>query len=329
MTRLILPENGTGIIMLTDTQRSFQLEKESGGTDSQIDWAHLTKAGTEDNTQPPKQTFVWETDAEESVLEISEEAGFPPEKTWMIRTSEKQAAINNFKVGQEYYWRVNDSGPFRFTTEDVVPRWIEVGGLTNVRDCGGWTTRDGRRIRQGLLYRGSEMDKHHAITEEGKRVLCEQLQIKTDLDLRGGAVGMTESPMGAQIQLEIIPIAAYQEYMREYHVECKRLFDFLCDEKNYPIYCHCWGGADRTGTFIFLLGVVLGMEGKDLILDYELTSLAIWGERSAQNESFQGFLKELRFYAGETMSEQALSYLYTCGVTEEQMQKLREWLTEK
>jgi len=159
--------------------------------------------------------------------------------------------------------------------------------------------------------------------------LCEQLQIKTDLDLRGGAVGMTESPMGAQIQLEIIPIAAYQEYMREYHVECKRLFDFLCDEKNYPIYCHCWGGADRTGTFIFLLGVVLGMEGKDLILDYELTSLAIWGERSAQNESFQGFLKELRFYAGETMSEQALSYLYTCGVTEEQMQKLREWLTEK
>ena len=54
----------------------------------------------------------------------------------------------------------------------------------------------------------------------------------------------------------------------------KELFELVSRADENPIYCHCWGGCDRTGTFCFLLGALLGMSYTDLIMDYELSSFA-------------------------------------------------------
>lgn len=322
MTMLITPANGAVVEMLTARQREFLQEKEHAYDEHKIDWANLERMSMDDYTQPPKQLFSWKTEQSESVLEIAENKEFTAPR--VIRTKESRVEVNNFKANCTYWWRVNGSEAYHFTTEDVAPRWIEAGGLTNIRDAGNWKVKDGRRIKQGLLYRGSEMNIHHSITEEGKRTLCEDLHMKTDLDLRGQGHDLTASPMGEGVSLVVIPIGPYHLFMQNYRKECKEMFDFLCDESNYPIYYHCWGGADRTGTLAFLLGVVLGMSEEDLILDYELTSLAIWGDRSRKSELFQSFIKELKLYAGSSMSEQAYNFLLSCGVTEEQMQKLRD-----
>ena len=52
------------------------------------------------------------------------------------------------------------------------------------------------------------------------------------------------------------------------------MFLAFADSKEKPVYFHCWGGADRTGTVGFLLGGLLGMSYTDLIIDYELTSFS-------------------------------------------------------
>ena len=46
-----------------------------------------------------------------------------------------------------------------------------------------------------------------------------------------------------------------------------------------PVYVHCWGGADRTGTVIALTEGVLGVTKEQVIMDYELTSYSATGER--------------------------------------------------
>ena len=209
MTKLISPADGASVEILTEVQRKFLTEREHTYDGGKIDWAHLSRVSDQDDTQPPRQSFFWETEEEESVLELSDDPDFKVVRTF--RTAQKNAELHNFKAGQKYYWRVNGCEPFCFTTEADTPRWIDAEGLTNVRDAGGWRTKSGRRIRQGMLYRGSEMDIHHTITDQGVETMRSLLGIRTDLDLRGEASGYVQSPLGPDIAYICVPVAAYQE----------------------------------------------------------------------------------------------------------------------
>ena len=327
MTVLVTPTDNEVLSILTDQQREFVYEKKHSYDERKIDWKNLERMSSEDYTFPQKHIFSWETDAQESILEISENEEFAP--AFAIKTNGTEAAVNNLKANRTYYWRVNNSKSRCFTTEDITPRWIEVDGLTNVRDAGNWRTHYGSRIRQGMLFRGSEMDRHHTITAKGIHTMHHELKIKTDLDLRGEATDLMESPLGKETDFVLIPVSAYAEFMNEEgKQQCKQIFDLFSEETRYPIYYHCWGGADRTGTLAFFMCVVLGMSEQDLILDYELTSLSIWGDRSHKSDLFQGFMEQLNQYAGDTLQERALSFLYSCGITEEQMQRIRDILLE-
>ena len=65
--------------------------------------------------------------------------------------------IPNLESGRTYRWTV--SGENRgvasgtFSTEARAPRLLDVPGIPNARDLGGWTGRDGRRVRQGVFFR--------------------------------------------------------------------------------------------------------------------------------------------------------------------------------
>ncbi|MBQ8189876.1 MAG: tyrosine-protein phosphatase [Lachnospiraceae bacterium] len=325
MTALVTPVSNETLDILTDRQREFLYEKEHSYDEHKIDWKHLERMSLKDHTFPQKHEFSWKTNEKEAILEISENKEFNP--SFIVKTDAAEVMINNFKANCTYYWRVNNSESRCFSTEDITPRWIEVDGLTNVRDAGNWRTHYGSRIKQGMLFRGSEMDRHHTITAKGVQIMRNELKIKTDLDLRGEALNLSGSPLGGDVDLIVIPVSAYVDFMSEIGKrECKKLFDLFSEEARYPIYYHCWGGADRTGTVAFFMGAVLGMSETDLILDYELTSLAIWGDRNHKSELFKSFIKQINQYAGNTLQERAISFLYSCGITKEKMQKIRNIL---
>ena len=75
-----------------------------------------------------------------------------------------------------------------------------------------------------------------------------------------------------------------------------KLFDLLADRSIYPIYTHCWGGADRTGCICFIVEALLGVEMQDLILDYELTSLSVWGVRTRNYSEFIKFVDYIKSF---------------------------------
>ena len=110
----------------------------------------------------------------------------------------------------------------------------------------------------------------------------------------------------------------------------RRILEFLSKKENYPVYFHCWGGADRTGLVAFVLGAVLGMSYEDLMDDYEITTLSKWYKRSRNTEGrFKLFFDRFSTYPGSTMEEKARNYLLSCEIPEEQIDRFRIIMLEK
>lgn len=78
------------------------------------------------------------------------------------------AEVDNLEIAREYEWtvwanvlgRIEESATGRFATEDHAPRLINLGAVPNVRDIGGRKGLDGRRVRQGLIFRSAGLNEN-------------------------------------------------------------------------------------------------------------------------------------------------------------------------
>jgi len=252
--------------------------------------------------------------------------------------SAPRAEVLHLHIATRYYWKViarrsgrwlAESATWSFTTHAAPPRWIRVPGTTNVRDMGGWPLPNNRIVRQGVLYRGSELNGHIQITDEGKRVLVHELGIRTDLDLRGNTEEADPALDQNRVRWINIPAVSYHGMLEgEGQQDLRQVLQVLAEESNYPILFHCWGGADRTGTVAFLLHALLGVSRANLIHDYELTSLCIWGERSRSYWKFQHMMTTFAPPGEGTdqFAEQVAAYLLSIGVTQETIEAIRTQL---
>ena len=214
-----------------------------------------------------------------------------------LETSGKEVTVRNLFVNTEYYWKVvageEESDVKSFTTGDY-PRWILARSLTgeedgrgiyNVRDNGGYMTSSGKRVKQGLVYRGGEITTmsgnghYNTITEVAKKAFREDMGMVggIELDLRGTgdisdgykACGFAEN---GDIEYQMHAIKSYEQTFTQTRSEVAPIFEILKNADKKPVYYHCFGGADRTGTVGFLLNGLLGVSYTDLVIDFELTS---------------------------------------------------------
>ncbi len=331
---LIKPLQNAVIPLLTKQHKAFLAS--TRGSDNgtlPIDWLNLERQG-EDGSFPQPLAFAWEYAGPVRLyLSLSEDfAGCS-----IYHSASGSVLLENLFIGRTYYWKVvSENGVSsevrRFTTESIPPRWIHAGGLTNIRDIGGFSVPGGL-VRQGMVFRGSEMESHVEITEHGKDVLLNTLHIKTDLDLRGEAVGkVSQSALGEPVNWTLIPVRAYDEFLLPEEKEtCRKIFKLFTNRENYPFYIHCWGGADRTGTMILLLCAILGVAEKDLFADYELTSFSIWGPRSISSDLFVAFLRALDAYGEKTdsINKKCEAFLLSTGLTQEDLNEIRNIIIEK
>lgn len=290
-----------------------------------------------DRSQPRPVEFAWERpviegDSLHYDLIISSSPQFH-EPIHIQNLSTTSAQVWNLQIGTRYYWKViarrEDqnlavSPVGEFITHPQAPRWLYIPEITNVRDIGGYPLPGDRTIRQGMLYRSSEMNGHLALTAEGRDILLNQLKIRTEIDLRGE--DELRKPALKGIRYINAPIQPYAHiFEAQYQPFYRQIFATLADLQAYPLIVHCWGGADRTGTVVFLVEALLGVEMPWLIKDYELTSLSIWGERRHTSEEFSAFLAGLSQY-GKDIQEQVENYLKSIGVTTSEIASIRKAL---
>ena len=319
---------------------------DGGAGETRVVWDDLTREAIGDRSMPRPVRFSWRAvpEAPDGVrYDLLVTPQTPRARTrGLLDLPTPEADLWHLHLGVRYTWQVVAkvrgqvvaTSPSRsFTTHTAPPRWIWAPGITNVRDLGGWPVRGGGRVRQGMVYRGSEMNGHVLIEEEGRHTLLEELGVRTDLDLRGEA----EQPRPAldedRVRWVNIPVEPYSAIAREHLLgreAYRQVVGLLADPAVYPLLMHCWGGADRAGTVAFLLGALLGMSREHLIQDYEATSLSIWGIRSHTSPEFGELLQALD-QSGRGSSDhqqQVEDYLTASGVTREELDAIRGHLVE-
>lgn len=277
------------------------------------------------------------------VLKIRQSV-LPPERL-ELEAGQSSADLSNLYSGVIYDYKFITHADQReysgsFETAPLAPRLIDVQGVCNVRDAGGWYTDDGGRMRQGLLYRGSEMNLigNHAIeiTPCGIRTMLDQLKIKTDLDLRNQeeAGNIEMSPLGERVNYVRKPVLGYMDiFMEQFIQPLYDIFKLFSRPESYPIYIHCWAGADRTGTVIALLKAALGVSYHDITRDFEVSTFAKFGVRGRCNKSFtyvEVFEHLDKNYPGDTLKQKVRAFLIeTVGITQKDIENMDKILVER
>ena len=292
-----------------------------------------------------------------------------------VTTSDTKAYLKNLLVNQEYYYKVSadgkESAVASFTTGDY-PRWIDARPMFNVRDAGGYMTSSGQRIKQGLVYRGGEITSDtdwygtqrytddtgktdardgHIVTQTdaAKKVFREEMGMVggVEIDLRAqsecgknGNYNACAFAENGDISYSRQSISSYYNGMKNNASLIKNVFDKIAEADEYPVYYHCYGGADRTGTIGFLLGAMLGMSYTDLVIDFELTSYSSNPSRNYRSHLRNGpwndwpglvdYLKNtLNWNSTITIKQGAEDYLKNnCKVSQETINKIREIMLE-
>lgn len=258
-------------------------------------------------------------------IELATNDSFANAQVYYLESSSGVFDFKHLYANTTYYYRVTvytrqgtDTATGQFKTADT-PRILSIDGLSNVRDIGNWRTDSGKRIKQGLLIRGTEMDgaveSVYYLTNAGLVDMLEIFGIKTDIDLRA-QTATSKDALGSRVDHKYYDMVQYDGIFTDYGKEKIRMvFADLANPDNYPIYLHCTYGCYRTGTICYLLEALLGVSRGDCLKDYGLSNLNIANIQVIENG--------LKSYEGDTLKEQVESYLLSCGVSEYQISSIR------
>lgn len=165
-------------------------------------------------------------------------------------------------------------------------------GAPNFRDLGGYLTRDGRRLRTGMLYRSGSLA--HLTDADLERLAT--LKLRTVYDFRTPAeVGPAPDrlPPDSGIELVALPIGdpgvdvedlrkriyagdieglqlagSYANLVLNKSDIYRAWFEDLLDTTRIPGVFHCTAGKDRTGVGAALFLYALGVPRETVLQDY-------------------------------------------------------------
>src|SRR5690242_5341857 len=176
-------------------------------------------------------------------------------------------------------------------------RVLLIEGSSNIRDIGGYITRDGGVTRWKTVVRSASMD---AITALGQQQLLDY-GVKHIIDLRD--VRETESTpnvfaQSTSVQYRNCPVVGVDavnkamegiETLYEMYVimldqcqgQIKSVLEMIADHlPNGMVVIHCWAGKDRTGIITALLLGLAGVPAETIAQDYAM-SYELLAERIA------------------------------------------------
>lgn len=171
---------------------------------------------------------------------------------------------------------------------DSATRKISLHGAVNFRDIGGYSTKDGKHVKWGKIYRSAALDK---LTTADQDTLLAR-HIHTVIDFRGNAesakakdllpngMSYTLSPAGSDKLPTALDIPKLLDgsYLRDFYGDSgvayfadryRPLFDALYQTKDsWAVLYHCTGGRDRTGMATALVLYALDVPYSTIESDY-------------------------------------------------------------
>lgn len=293
--RIVAPDPSVPVSLHRPWQHKFALAAPDERESLFADGHGARREMRDEGSTPVKVWLRWEVSGCKDV--------FPRSRVW-VRHGDRMVfegvcvtnaiAVDNLLLGADYGWTVevrsrgeSASACGRFSTERTPPRLVRVDGVPNCRDLGGWTGLDGRRVRQGLVYRSAGWNDNAEkglpgawrLTDESRAEVLKTLGIRTDIDLRNAPErrGLDVSPIAPGVGY-VFSVPSFSSYFsitgENARVSLRTYLPYFLkpEVKNFPIVFHCIAGADRTGNLAYLLNGLLGVDPEDLLRDYEFTA---------------------------------------------------------
>jgi protein-tyrosine phosphatase len=194
--------------------------------------------------------------------------------------------------GQRYYYTLLFNDKYRVK---VATRNINIPGIQNFRDLGGYQSYSSRRqTRWGMLYRSAEIESPDCLALKELR----NMGIKTVVDLRTTAeqgapltlqgINIVHIPLHIRsidhilqgiLDREIRPDTIYRiveqmnrDLIRQCPQSFRKVFDVLLEADNYPVVIDCTSGNGRTGVVTALVLAALGVDDDAIVSDYMLSN---------------------------------------------------------
>ena len=244
-------------------------------------------------------------------------------------------------------------------------RFIDVEGVLNFRDGGGYETTEGNRVRWRRVFRAGAL---HGATPESASLVRSELGVRSVFDLRfpdevtrPGTLGPILDAPVRHHHLSVIPDGGsalldeefgrgisgprYGSYLRYGAERFANMFKLLAEPDSYPAIVHCSAGKDRTGVSLALLLDLLGVDHETIRDDYDLSNRSLDGliemvraaGRPVDGETFE---ERRRLYGAppeamagflehlRTEHGSARGYLESVGVSSTELDAIREGLLE-
>lgn len=272
--------------------------------------------GLKELSKPNKVHLSWESNKSDIsyrvILSEKEDLSSP----MVFKTNDNYLDISNLKVDTTYYYVIRSQDDANFATKTLSfhtqkgVRNLDIDGVTNVRDLGGWKAEDGKTIKQGLVFRGGRLNNSYPegsgsngtsyskkdttarcyereITSTGIEAF-QELGIINEIDLRkedgNGFPGdkNTEKTFDnvEGVKYNAFPMGKSDPLADSLNISSlKGIFEFLSKKENYPVYYHCNIGTNRTGTISMLLEGLCGVSYEDMLKDYMFSNfgtICVW-----------------------------------------------------
>lgn len=173
-------------------------------------------------------------------------------------------------------------------------RLIKLENSINIRDIGGYTGIDGRKIKWRKVIRSEEL----AHLSDKDVSYFAALRLKHVFDFRNKSKAERQvDRLPKTAEYHLLPIfsgsdmklhhkdftqpGAVDEFMRQIYktqtedrAQCfAEVLKYLTEASEYPLLYHCTNGKDRTGFMTYLILSILGVNEDVILSDYSLTNL--------------------------------------------------------
>jgi protein-tyrosine phosphatase len=203
-------------------------------------------------------------------------------------------------------------------------RRVKISGTYNVRDIGGYPTKDGKFTQRGKYYRA---DSIHQLPVESRKLLLEK-GINLIVDLRFPHEGSYQfhqelgikyvnislhNPANLRTERPKSLLELYCSIIDSKQMSIYQIFQTFISEQEKTILFHCKSGKDRTGIIAALLLDLAGVPHEIIAEDYELSAtylLPLLEERRSRLAALHGINNTALLESRPETIREFLNYLY-------------------
>lgn len=244
----------------------------------------------------------WQEMADRTVVYVGNDPQAVAEMVPVVTVGRaREAMVAGLNTAVRHYFRLEFhggawDGRSLITAERVLP--LQKG--VNLRDVGGYYTKNGQMVRWGQLFRSGSLSR---LTQADLAYL-KRLDVKLVSDLRTmserlkqpdrlpDVPGLVERPLPMESvdrwermrgaftvffrkgRIDNYLLGGYKRVMIDGNAHViGEIFQRLADPAQTPALIHCTAGKDRTGLVVALLLLTLGVPEETVVADYTLSNL--------------------------------------------------------